>query len=182
MFTSLRIIPAYAGSTKTRSPGFMSARDHPRIRGEHVDPITIGIGQWGSSPHTRGAPDRGEARQPRDGIIPAYAGSTACTATSAPPHGDHPRIRGEHRLRGRGRDPRQGIIPAYAGSTGPESSTSTPATDHPRIRGEHPLPLRALQRHLGSSPHTRGARDLGVDDDQVDGIIPAYAGSTTRTC
>ena len=30
------IIPAYAGSTKTRSPGFMSARDHPRIRGEHT--------------------------------------------------------------------------------------------------------------------------------------------------
>ena len=49
------IIPAYAGSTRTRCTAPRATRDHPRIRGEHVDPITIGIGQWGSSPHTRGA-------------------------------------------------------------------------------------------------------------------------------
>ena len=30
-----RIIPAYAGSTKFRSPYYNAAQDHPRIRGEH---------------------------------------------------------------------------------------------------------------------------------------------------
>ena len=50
--------------------------------------------------------------------------------------------------------------------------------DHPRIRGEHGGLYPEPDLAVGSSPHTRGARDLGVDDDQVDGIIPAYAGST----
>ena len=132
-----RIIPAYAGSTRiARDPGAAN-RDHPRIRGEHVDPITIGIGQWGSSPHTRGAlfqyvPAVGLFR-----IIPAYAGSTEGMLHRGGVAGDHPRIRGEHgefagqpfqavgsspHTRGArrrtplGRDP-CGIIPAYAGST-----------------------------------------------------------------
>ena len=50
--------------------------DHPRIRGEHAEPILPSSDLNGSSPHTRGAPsDRGYlicgVR-----IIPAYAGST----------------------------------------------------------------------------------------------------------
>ena len=88
-----RIIPAYAGSTK-------SACELPPDR-------------WGSSPHTRGAPHRRRVRrglrrdhprirgehhggpvvpQRRDGIIPAYAGSTryqdsmALSATGSSPH------------------------------------------------------------------------------------------------
>ena len=32
----------------------------------------------------------------------------------------------------------------------------------------------------GSSPHTRGAHRVTVDDLHIFGIIPAYAGSTTR--
>ena len=133
------IIPAYAGSTimsttlrsesmgsspHTRgapptATGWGSARrDHPRIRGEH--------------------PPRTRARAREQGIIPAYAGSTAVpygwmyVIRGSSPHTrgalslpvqifpsaeDHPRIRGEHRQAlpdGRSRD---GIIPAYAGST-----------------------------------------------------------------
>ena len=70
------IIPAYAGSTRLRAFADTRRRDHPRIRGEHVQPTTReGIGQ-GSSPHTRGA-RRGRCRARwRRGIIPAYAGST----------------------------------------------------------------------------------------------------------
>ena len=51
----------------------------------------------GSSPHTRGAPER-----------PA-----ACQQL----RWDHPRIRGEHVLRLNGHERGSGIIPAYAGST-----------------------------------------------------------------
>ena len=115
------IIPAYAGSTRpmplslyqlrgssphTRgaphatSRGRHSAEDHPRIRGEH------------SMRHVQ--------RCCRVGIIPAYAGSTMISSQSwvpvpgSSPHTrgaragmgcsrlateDHPRIRGEHRVR-----------------------------------------------------------------------------------
>ena len=113
----------------------------------------------GSSPHTRGAPGPCLRR-------------AACAR-------DHPRIRGEHAYMGHCRDGRQGIIPAYAGSTShisyvpPFSSGSSPHTrgargpkllhrqwnrDHPRIRGEHHWVCNA--------------------DGILDGIIPAYAGST----
>ena len=132
-----RIIPAYAGSTTMAALVVAAVMDHPRIRGEHVDPITIGIGQWGSSPHTRGArPDgRRRARTPR--IIPAYAGSTRVAREGRRAVRDHPRIRGEHyreigfetidigssphtrgaRRRAPGPRGMSRIIPAYAGST-----------------------------------------------------------------
>ena len=94
------------------------AWDHPRIRGEHKldgDVVTVLAGiipayagstcanpsDWlrclGSSPHTRGAPDKD-----RVDFIALR---------------DHPRIRGEHAnslIQGR---EISGIIPAYAGST-----------------------------------------------------------------
>ena len=91
----------------------------------------------GSSPHTRGALDVEGLAALFNGIIPAYAGSTASTSSGAASRKDHPRIRGEHRgmcptsLSRRGSSPHTrgardrfvdvgfefGIIPAYAGST-----------------------------------------------------------------
>ena len=112
-----RIIPAYAGSTKTLDYGICHIGDHPRIRGEHKDAYRAIARAAGSSPHTRGA----------------------LTKTFSPPRAarDHPRIRGEHLLTVSCRSPREGssphtrgappqlvdepprtrIIPAYAGST-----------------------------------------------------------------
>ena len=156
---SAGIIPAYAGSTaykdqneaaKTGSSPhtrgaqnvfhrlFADRGDHPRIRGEHE--------------HLR------HRRRPRDGIIPAYAGSTASVilalsaSSGSSPHtrgaplwtapargrvGDHPRIRGEHLDAGGLDRALGGIIPAYAGST--------------ELLALSPTSFR------GSSPHTRGA-------------------------
>ena len=73
---SVRIIPAYAGSTSMSTMTGVRITDHPRIRGEHDD--------------------KRRAGQPRSGIIPAYAGSTGLSAGGARVDGDHPRIRGEH--------------------------------------------------------------------------------------
>ena len=70
------IIPAYAGSTVSHTFGWSAARDHPRIRGEHVEQVFQQV---------RGL-----------GIIPAYAGSTKLTVEPKADGGDHPRIRGEH--------------------------------------------------------------------------------------
>ena len=153
------IIPAYAGSTVVRPVVDAVGGDHPRIRGEHV---RNSFGAYVSV-----------------GIIPAYAGSTAIQASNPGFDPDHPRIRGEHVCLGNDVCPSAGIIPAYAGSTlsetddalrevgssphtrGARRTTHMPAAarrDHPRIRGEH------LRERVLAEP--------------VDGIIPAYAGST----
>ena len=72
----LRIIPAYAGSTRLRGTPWRWTRDHPRIRGEHR---IVCLNRWvatGSSPHTRGARPAACPGPCRRRIIPAYAGST----------------------------------------------------------------------------------------------------------
>ena len=71
-----RIIPAYAGSTSTPGRSIRAGWDHPRIRGEHVDPLFLVLVVFGSSPHTRGAPLSVFLSLARGRIIPAYAGST----------------------------------------------------------------------------------------------------------
>ena len=92
-----RIIPAYAGSTKTPAPGSRSSKDHPRIRGEH--PATV------------------HAERSASRIIPAYAGSTKTPAPGSRSSKDHPRIRGEHPATVHAERSASRIIPAYAGST-----------------------------------------------------------------
>ena len=70
------------------------------------------------------------------------------------------------------------IIPAYAGSTTSPAQRLRAETNHPRIRGEH---VRAVETRLpldGSSPHTRGALGRLRRVLEIQGIIPAYAGST----
>ena len=134
----------------------------------------------GSSPHTRGA--------------------LADIAERFPDHEDHPRIRGEHLMKyglvieaagssphTRGaradrfdRDGFSRIIPAYAGSTSEHLRMPESSSDHPRIRGEHCEKRHIFYRHLGSSPHTRGARRLPGSPHDAERIIPAYAGSTCR--
>ena len=194
-----RIIPAYAGSTAWPWSWPGPWPDHPRIRGEHVQPTTReGIGQ-GSSPHTRGAQSprvlhRGDRRiipayagstSKSMGmscsigwIIPAYAGSTRQVIAYKRPAADHPRIRGEHADDERRAVGGQRIIPAYAGSAGRLVGCGLTVTDHPRIRGEHVAVAAAGGVDGGSSPHTRGALGGGGGGPAGPGIIPAYAGST----
>ena len=151
------IIPAYAGSTSSRSSSDGSRRDHPRIRGEHDVAIKYRISISGSSPHTRGAQIWRSADVSCSGIIPAYAGSTQEASARKVASRDHPRIRGEHNTRdgdlipSRGSSPHTrgaqavvkngglgaGIIPAYAGSTSEQQDLVFFLRDHPRIRGEH---------------------------------------------
>ena len=50
----------------------------------------------GSSPHSRGTLTVEVYLVMRVRIIPAFAGNTRYLIRSAFPHGDHPRIRGEH--------------------------------------------------------------------------------------
>ena len=131
------IIPAYAGSTFCRRILFFGTRDHPRVCGEHAKKRILDEAITGSSPRMRGAPRNTDRRGFRQGIIPAYAGSTGPQRGLRFDDGDHPRVCGEHLvldtrdLRTSGSSPRMrgalptiscicvviGIIPAYAGST-----------------------------------------------------------------
>ena len=196
-----RIIPAYAGSTRqTPRPG-SGVRDHPRIRGEHLDHRHPPGAGAGSSPHTRGARPLGKGPPAGNGIIPAYAGSTGVVFGWGGVVEDHPRIRGEHQwaylsrarrvgssphtrgARGRwqGSGAHPGIIPAYAGSTEASRVGAGRPGDHPRIRGEHERRIGAFIGAVGSSPHTRGAHSRSDPLGGTRGIIPAYAGSTSPT-
>ena len=177
---TIRIIPAYAGST-TFAPA-------------------IPVSRSGSSPHTRGAPDHPAHSSPTARIIPAYAGSTLTRLSGTLRERDHPRIRGEHdfqlvlhvefagsspHTRGARSEERIGvipgrIIPAYAGSTPAPTPSAAGAGDHPRIRGEHVGWAWEGVKMVGSSPHTRGALALLQRTLTQRRIIPAYAGSTLR--
>ena len=135
---------------------------------------------------------------PREGIIPACAGSTHDVFFLRWCGGDHPRLRGEHaksrasltgpkgssppargarkaRIAGTN-DTR--IIPACAGSTLHQRAQRPSSGDHPRLRGEHSAEIGPSRRHGGSSPPARGARSGAYDNSPARGIIPACAGST----
>ncbi len=192
------IIPAYAGSTTSRTGKWIWIGDHPRICGEHGSNCCIGCERVGSSPHMRGAPRFLCGLVGFTGIIPAYAGSTARASATRAARWDHPRICGEHwqdnifQWRQVGSSPHMrgalsrqyalsalvGIIPAYAGSTGQQWTSSSRARDHPRICGEHTWADALPDMVRGSSPHMRGARLLARLLAWLARIIPAYAGST----
>ena len=175
--TEPRIIPAYAGSTGESWNRKTYRRDHPRVCGEHSDTKSSMVLQAGSSPRMRGAQCPRCLHVEHDGIIPAYAGSTAAAILHGHNHRDHPRVCGEHdrrtgvtfthtgsspRMRGaRANAPevhlQARIIPAYAGSTALSSQPRRPRRDHPRVCGEHGARLVTPSPRRGSSPRMRGA-------------------------
>ena len=152
-----RIIPACAGSTWRRRSALPTARDHPRLRGEHTGVTLASEVDRGSSPPARGAQPR-QRHQGRTGrIIPACAGSTPGCAWRSGDWWDHPRLRGEHGeqlghlIKRQGSSPpargapdghflpvwMDRIIPACAGSTSGAAVAGSRSRDHPRLRGEH---------------------------------------------
>ena len=172
------IIPACAGSTRTARTPAPTARDHPRVRGEHVKRRHNSPAWAGSSPRARGALLPTALQLLVQGIIPACAGSTLDPATNPNQVRDHPRVRGEHTFadalvenyggsspRARGARPRDrahpppgGIIPACAGSTRRHRGSGGPRWDHPRVRGEHWVSGAGAAGAVGSSPRARGAQ------------------------
>ena len=173
-----RIIPAYAGSTASRSRAKAREADHPRIRGEHIHEVDRAYRGAGSSPHTRGARARRRRQSLLLRIIPAYAGSTNPDAPCACRKPDHPRIRGEHPRIETARQRENGSSPHTRGARAVLRYSEGGREDHPRIRGEHGDNADYMMKSRGSSPHTRGARSVERHVASADGIIPAYAGST----
>ena len=71
-------------------------RDHPRMRGEHIEYRLEGASSQGSSPHARGTLYSPHMAGDVKGIIPACAGNTRYLELTLFENGDHPRMRGEH--------------------------------------------------------------------------------------
>ena len=110
-----RLIPAHAGKTATSSACTGTLWAHPRSRGENhyeyakpenvkgSSPLTRGkrctpppSGAHGSSPLTRGKPCVLQRRLYPRGLIPAHAGKTRRSLSTAKTARAHPRSRGEN--------------------------------------------------------------------------------------
>ena len=194
------LIPAWAGKTGWSSHRWGAWSAHPRVGGENPA-STLGVSMGaGSSPRGRGKPRERDACFVGLGLIPAWAGKTfAPTPKSI--HGEaHPRVGGENEIaraedvnangsspRGRGKPVMSttdsavtGLIPAWAGKTSSALRRPRPSPAHPRVGGEN-VAVRADSRwSSGSSPRGRGKRLGGRFRVLAGGLIPAWAGKTTR--
>ncbi len=92
------IIPALAGNTVSTRIVAASRWDHPRSRGEYGDAARSMMGAMGSSPLSRGIPQKVAIPDGGVRIIPALAGNTLHNGSMVVHWTDHPRSRGEYRL------------------------------------------------------------------------------------
>ena len=76
-FTEARITPAYAGNTIVLFLKVVALKDHPRLRGEHLDKFNKSDLLEGSPPPTRGTPLIFNLFTHPPRITPAYAGNTS---------------------------------------------------------------------------------------------------------
>ena len=171
---------------------------HPRSRGENRHYRRAVARARGSSPLTRGK-RRAERTQSALGrLIPAHAGKTRSVYCRVPSTRAHPRSRGENdaiqrgtlmydgsspltrgkRGPGRDGDGRGRLIPAHAGKTSPRTTPRSGRKAHPRSRGENEGKVAVLALGYGSSPLTRGKRELPGRRGLLPGLIPAHAGKT----
>ena len=173
-----RNIPAHAGKTR-------SAAWEP-------------TGTGGTSPLTRGKRPLWHFNTPRPRNIPAHAGKTRSVPVDGGADGEHPRSRGENRV-GSPRIQRRGgtspltrgklstpppaappfwNIPAHAGKTLRTGLSARRLTEHPRSRGENNRRRWRGWSLSGTSPLTRGKRNLRRPALHRARNIPAHAGKT----
>ena len=198
MVPTQRLIPAHAGKTGRQRSDLQRSPAHPRSRGEN-QVVQAGGGKLaGSSPLTRGKRRSRHQRLRSRRLIPAHAGKTRGTTSSACPARAHPRSRGENVGGGLGKhlgggsspltrgkpykdalDKREfRLIPAHAGKTSTSRAASSRSRAHPRSRGENPKTRSDRLPDPGSSPLTRGKRRRRGGRCRGGRLIPAHAGKT----
>ena len=80
-YVDARLIPAHAGKTVSSARHSPFSTAHPRSRGENRCAGRQERSSYGSSPLTRGKPDRKRDRNARKRLIPAHAGKTPPSAS-----------------------------------------------------------------------------------------------------
>ena len=153
----LRLIPAHAGKTLSRTALPRTASAHPRSRGENWGGDADFDRRRGSSPLTRGKLPGSLRSFPGGRLIPAHAGKTQCRGPGCRESRAHPRSRGENCDQQQPRASRPGsspltrgkpalsvplgnvtrLIPAHAGKTQTRSALWRRSQAHPRSRGEN---------------------------------------------
>ena len=73
-----------------------------------------------------------------------------------------------------------GLIPAWAGKTPPRGPTVNLTPAHPRVGGENVIGTFVAGFKTGSSPRGRGKRHARICLGLPAGLIPAWAGKTSR--
>ena len=150
------LIPAHAGKTNEGACNTVHGRAHPRSRGENICPRCLTDQQEGSSPLTRGKPTCPSWTTTRAGLIPAHAGKTGASPSSATSgEGSSPLTRGKQACLS-DTPYRSRLIPAHAGKTWRFGWRHPVGWAHPRSRGENRDDLRTRRELAGSSPLTRG--------------------------
>ncbi len=149
--------PACAGTTHRPARQRRKARDHPRVRGDHVEERALLTRHPGPPPRARGPQAVTGCPAPGPGTTPACAGTTILLGVRIAEREDHPRVRGDHSAsvlvsllkqgpppRARGPHSRsrhlhrgRGTTPACAGTTSSWRAASSRPWDHPRVRGDH---------------------------------------------
>ncbi len=190
--------PACAGTTLVRKVARSGGLDHPRVRGDHPKRATVDGNARGPPPRARGPLGTGSVPARRRGTTPACAGATRGPWLRSRAGGDHPRVRGDHRLeptgsrvprgpppRARGppggacsRGRKAGTTPACAGTTRTGPRPAPGARDHPRVRGDHPIAIVSCPWGSGPPPRARGPHPRRPDRLDVHGTTPACAGTT----
>ena len=92
--------------------------------------------------------------------------------------GSSPLTRGKRR-EDEARPLQGGLIPAHAGKTTAAPTRWVVVQAHPRSRGENGCVQIPTLNRCGSSPLTRGKRDVATAAAGGRGLIPAHAGKTT---
>ena len=193
-----RNIPAHAGKTIRLYKDDGPSQEHPRARGENAGERHMVLGQFGTSPRTRGKPPAQRRFSNPAGNIPAHAGKTSTNSFHAKSLSEHPRARGENdfdvssrhfpagtspRTRGKqtpGHRTWNGRrnIPAHAGKTLLKHNDFLSVSEHPRARGENTVHGAERLGQRGTSPRTRGKRLLQISKKSASRNIPAHAGKT----
>ena len=175
-----RLIPAHAGSTVIQNIITTVLPAHPRSRGVDFEWSCDSEADGGSSPLTRGRPQKPPTPPPEARLIPAHAGSTVVSALGEALVPAHPRSRGVDVPGQEGHGVLGRLIPAHAGSTTGDEWALSSTSAHPRSRGVDQGRLSYQAVEPGSSPLTRGRRFTKVADCSMPRLIPAHAGSTRR--
>ena len=87
--------PACAGKTCPRILTIWGLREHPRVRGEDVNRLTVSVSTGGTPPRARGRRVDSASCGPSNGNTPACAGKTNAIRPSETSNWEHPRVRGE---------------------------------------------------------------------------------------
>ena len=195
-----RITPARAGTGWRPFLSPWRAMDHPRSRGDRAVQALVEVPHHGSPPLARGPVGDGQPSGARFRITPARAGTGTHRRGTCNARPDHPRSRGDRKVKAIGAaavagSPPLARGPAPLGCLAPAEVRITPAragtgawspppswtpTDHPRSRGDRVLAVEEPAQRAGSPPLARGPERLSGAAWTLGRITPARAGTGTR--